>query len=88
MKTMASKIRELMPKYETKITNEEALRLKIAEMANQSRHLAYRLVNESDPSDQKGRNLTEEEAYEQLAKSAALLQAVMKYAEEEIAKVK
>jgi len=88
VKTMESKIKDLMPKYKTQINNEEALRGKIADLANQSRHLAYRMVNESDPGGQKGRNLTEEEAYEQLAKSAALLQAVLKFAKDEIAKVK
>jgi len=83
-----AKIKELMPKYKTKITDEEALRRRIADMANQARHLAYRMVNESDPSGQKGRNMTAEEAYGQLAKSAALLHAVLQYAKDEIAKVK
>ena len=83
-----AKIKEKMPKYRVTIKSEEDFSQNIAGLANKSRALAYKMAQETSVDGRKGRDLTEEEAYEQLAQSAALLQAVLQYAEGGIAKAK
>ena len=53
-------------------TFEQDLAREIARIANTARHLGQRLKREN-------RDLTKEEAYQQLGESAALLQAILKY---------
>jgi hypothetical protein len=59
--------------YEIQITSEEDLAREIARIANISGRLAYKLEIEN-------RDMTQEEAYKQLAHSASLLKAVLTYA--------
>ena len=72
-----------MDKYKIKkITDEHALCQEIAKIATKARNLACSMVKDKE------RTITADEAYEQLAQSAALLQAVLEYAKQEIAKEK
>ena len=59
--------------YEIQIENERDLAREIARIANISRRLAYKLEKEN-------RDMTQDEAYKQLAHSASLLKAVLAYA--------
>ncbi len=69
LKTNTSKIK-IVP---IAIQNEDDLIRNIALIANKSKELAYRLQKEN-------RDMTEEEAYEQVSQSASLFKAVLKYA--------
>jgi len=59
--------------YEIQIETERDLAREIARIANISRRLAYKLEKEN-------RDMTQDEAYKQLAHSASLLKAVLAYA--------
>jgi hypothetical protein len=61
--------------YSIKITSEEDLAKEIARIANLSMKLGYKIED-------KGRILTEQEAYEQISHSASLFKAILKYVEE------
>ena len=63
--------------YEIKIECQADLAVEIAKIANTSRQLAARLEKENQ------RDLTQEEAYEQIVHSASLLKAVLEYAKGE-----